>query len=484
MSITSQLRSAQEKLTESEKQYNTAKKAVNKSIEEGKPKIAELTKSEKTLIDAYNKATKSKEDYTFATLELAEAWKAENAVSKDKRNALELLSAEVSALETQMNLAILAGQPFQQFLDKMVPKQQQLDRVQMLSKLFKDLAMGVELLNLKSPEAIKIDVDIDWKTLDDDMEVELGKTMQSMEALSGELARSLAPVSLKEMLGLTDKDVSEIQAAIKTITSEFNRMFGERKRLADEAVAVTANQVSQTISLLDIELQKRAQGLANQTSFYEQQLKEQQKAQKEALEEQRRASILQVRMQQLETGASMIKAVANIFAQETSTKGAIGVITSIAGIAAMLGAFAGYQQQIKSLKMESGGRFQEGERGRIVGDRHSAASGGEWLSDHIQAEAGEKVYVLSRKKSASPAGAAMDQMFDAVNAGRDVSGILKGGARMMTPVIVQRREMNSRELAELVRETRKTNAYLSKWKFYDPITGVVIDLQGNKQGRA
>jgi len=400
------------------------------------------------------------------------------------KNALEILSAEVSALETQMNLAILSGQNWQGFLDKLVPKQQQLDRVQMLSKLFKDLAMGADVLNMKDLDKLKIDIDIDWKSLDDDIEFQMTKAMESMEALSAQTAKSLVPLSLKEMLGLTDKDVSEIQTALKTITAEFNRMFGERKRLADEAVHITANQVSQTISLLDLELQKRAQGLANQTSFYEQQLKEQQKAQKEALEEQRRASILLIRMQQLETGASMIKAVANIFAKETGTKGAIGVITSIAGIAAMLGAFAGYQQQIKSLKMESGGRFQEGERGRIVGDRHSAASGGEWLSDHIQAERGEKVYVLSRQKSQSPAGTAMDQMFDAVNAGRDVSGILKGGARMMTPVIVQRKEMSSRELAELVRETKLTNTYLAKWKFYDPITGVVIDLQGNKQGRA
>jgi hypothetical protein len=55
---------------------------------------------------------------------------------------------------------------------------------------------------------------------------------------------------------------------------------------------------------------------------------------------------------------------------------------------------------------------------------------------------------------------------------------------MMTPVIVQRKEMSSRELAELVRETKLTNTYLARWKFYDPITGVVVDLQGNKQGRA
>jgi hypothetical protein len=350
-----------------------------------------------------------------------------------------------------------------------------------LRQLLIDLAMGVDVLKMKGAEPIKIDIEFDFADDEEYIKSQLEEAAKLMQQVSEQTAEQMRPLTFQEMLGLTDDDVAEIKKALGTVMNEFNRMANERKRLADEAVSNVANQVSQTVSLLQIEEDRRREGLSNQSDYLRDQLKQQQEAQRLAIEEQKKASIMLVRMQQLEAAGAMVVAVANTF-KAWSTLPGIGQVAAIAQIAAMLGAFKGYQQQIKSLKMERGGAYVEGgDRGMITGDRHSAPSGGEWLSNHIQAEAGEKVYVLPRKHSSGDGGKVMDSVFDAVQSGRGVSEILAGGARHMAPVINVKAGASDRYMGKLIKETERTNRLLQKWRFYNPVTGVEIDLSGNKR---
>jgi hypothetical protein len=450
-----------------------------KAFKESQEKVAEETKTKLTpamiaLIGRYNEAEDAALDLSEASYKIAQKWQKNLPKAK---NEIEKLRDAISTLETSINLAILTGKPFGRFLDEVVPKKQQIERMEALSKLFMDLRMGVDLFKDVTSEKQDLGVTLDLTFDEESAKTAAEDAMALITGLSDQVAKGLVPKTLLEQMGLTTKDVDELRGAIKTVMGEFDKMFAARRKQADEALALAQTQTNQTITLLQVEYEKRAQGLANNTDLLEQTLKQQQKSQEEALALQQKIAAQQLRMQQIETAGAMISAIANTY-KEWSKLGPLGQIGAVVSIAAMMSSFASYQAQIKGMKFERGGRFEEGDRGVIQGDRHSAPSGGVPLSEQIKAERGEKVYVLSRKHSQGRPGEVMDTVFDRIQAGDH--DLLSNVTRLITPRIMVNTG-SDRNFERLVRETQQTNAMLARWRFFNPRTGVETDLKGNKR---
>jgi hypothetical protein len=463
-------------VAEAERNRDAALKAYAKSQEEvGKQSKSSLTPAMIELINKYNEAEDAALDLSEASYKIALKWQKNLPKAK---NEIEKIREAISKLETSLNLAILTGQPFQKFVDDLVPKRQQIDRMEALAKLFTDLRMGVDLFKDVTSEWQDLGIVLDLSFDEESAKIAAEDAMEIMTGLSDQLAKGLLPKTLLEQMGLTQKDVDELRGAVKTVLGEFDKLFAARRKQADEALALAQQQTSQTIALLQLEYDKRAQGLANNTDLLEETLRKQQKSQEAALAMQQKIAAQQLRVQQAETAGAMIAAVANTY-KEWSKLGILGQIGAVVSIAAMMSGFASYQQQIKSMKFERGGRFEEGDRGVIQGDRHTAPSGGVPLSEQIKAERGEKVYVLSRKHSQGKAGKVMDTVFDKIQAGDH--DLLSNVTRLITPRITINAGGADRSFDKLVKETKHTNAMLSRWRFYNPVTGVETDLNGNKK---
>mgnify|MGYP000731209800 CR=1 FL=1 len=323
---------------------------------------------------------------------------------------------------------------------------------------------------------------------------------RTINEIKGELANFEAGVAtgvnIYSLLGLDPDDErnQQIVESINTATSKAIDLLGELNNARIKAVDNTIKANKAEIASIDAALAAKRtelgeeesladQGLANNVdrvqqeiaTLQEQRLLEQQEADK-ALEQKRRIQKEQAILDTLTQGSSLISASAQIF-NSVAAIPFVGPIIGAGLVTLMLGSFAAAKakvfQNINSKKAEKG-IFTI-----IRGKRHS--QGGEPLGNHIEAEDGEAVGVLSRAATRSSSSdfeafvnatnkgdrKAMASIADRLAGGRSIDRSLTlkvaereaGVASMKTEINVEnnKKELNKNNalLEELIRQGKK-----------------------------
>ena len=343
---------------------------------------------------------------------------------------------------------------------------------------------------------------------------------RTINQIRGELANfepgEATGFNIYKLLGLDPDDDrnQQIVASINEATSQAIDFLGQlndaRLEAADEAIKINREEIAAIdakIAAKQTELEQEqdlaSRGLAHNTDrvteeialLQQQRTIEEQEAQK-ALEQKKRIQKEQAILDTLTQGSSLITASANIF-NSVSAIPFIGPILGASLVALMLGSFA--TAKAKVFQNINAQRAEKGLFTIIRGRRHS--QGGEPLSDHIEAEDGEAVGILSRAAT----GSFSSEFEDFVNAAnkndrRKMAAIaekLAGGSTVNRAVAIELAAMeagsntlktelnmesnkdelrkNNRLLEELIRQGKKTGKQVDY-----AADGSRIERQGNQ----
>ena len=212
--------------------------------------------------------------------------------------------------------------------------------------------------------------------------------IQKLPAPKKEITKKLVPTSISTLeegsiwdrMGISDLS-SEQKDALKKgfsfLSDQIQKVVDKEKEMADLRVENSERVVDQLQQDLELELQKKQAGYANNVTLKEKELADAKVRQAEALKLQEQAVKKQQQLEAMAQAISLISATANIL-KNYSAMPIVGQILAIAEIATMWGTFAAAQIKAKELT-------KMGEGGEIEGKKHSQggvpinAEGGEYV---------------------------------------------------------------------------------------------------------
>lgn len=216
-------------------------------------------------------------------------------------------------------------------------------------------------------------------------------------------------ISEAEFQQVTDAVGRIFNNIAETITGTTDLEIQQQGRL----IEAISSRIDSLENQLDRELNLRREGLANNASLVEEQLKQEQesrrKAQAAQIELQKKAAAQQFAIDAATQTSALVTSLANIL-KESSKLGLLGIFTAGAGIAALFKTYQKFRTQIKGLsetpKLRGGGYLND--RGILVGPSHEGGGVALVYGDRIvEAEGGEAVLP---KKAVDQYGAEIEQM--------------------------------------------------------------------------
>ena len=220
-----------------------------------------------------------------------------------------------------------------------------------------------------------------------------------------------------DLLGL-DLD-SDQKSAIKEATNFVKEQIGSMLQaeidLAEIKLQKAQEQVSKAYDFLQLEMEARNEGYANNVENAEKELRLAKDKEAKALQQRKQAQLAQERLNTLEQVSSMITASANIW-KTFSTMGPLGIPAAIAAIALMFGSFVGAKVKARQVVNEQAEEYAEGHVELLDGGSHKSGRdiplGKTKNGKERRAEGGE-VFAVVNKRSVSKYGTS--KIFDVVN---------------------------------------------------------------------
>lgn len=237
----------------------------------------------------------------------------------------------------------------------------------------------------------------------------LKKAIREAQSQLTDLQNSAPEFSLAVLLGIKNKDGSGLSAAeekqfndaAKSIVDNLTfiadaafqlrrEQVAREKELNAELLDDLSNRIAEEERMLDRELEARNKGYANDVENVKKSLQAAKTERQKALEdkkriqsEERKLARQQAAIEAIQQVAALLSAGAKLFSKEVSRGGAIGVVTALGAIAAMIAGFLQLKGSVQKASM--------GEGGWVGGKRHS--QGG----TDINAEEGE--FMVKRKQA-------------------------------------------------------------------------------------
>ena len=281
---------------------------------------------------------------------------------------------------------------------------------------------------------------------------------------------------LGKLLGVTpdelDKIKENIGIVIENITGMLDDMYAKRVDDAQRTRELLDTQIDDTQNALDAEIELAEIGFANNVDLKRKELEELKKAREKAVKDEEKALKAQRAMDAAMQASSLLTATAQIIAGLTKNTPLIGLVLSVAAIAAMWTMFAAARvQAAKATKLS------EGAVGNDVGviEGRSHQQGGERFLDHVEVEKGEMWGVLSRSAAAKH-GKEFSQIVTSFNKDNLVV------ERMDTPnnyINVDVNQTNSR-LDKVENQLIKLNRHFAGQKEVHETADMRIEKIGNK----
>lgn len=251
---------------------------------------------------------------------------------------------------------------------------------------------------LVDPEKNKVDISA------------LRKAIREAQTQLNDLQNSAPEFSLAALLGIKNKDGSGLSAEQeKEFNDTANGLVDSMQRIAEAGYRIRKEQVDREKALndellrdlndkvneeermLDRELEARNKGYANDVENVKKSLASAKAERQKALEdkkriqaEERKLARQQAAIEAIQQVAALLSAGAKLFSKEVSRGGAVGVVTALGAIAAMIAGFLELKANVQKAEV-----FEEG--GWVKGKRHS--EGGV----HVEAEEGE--FYMKRKQA-------------------------------------------------------------------------------------
>jgi hypothetical protein len=235
-------------------------------------------------------------------------------------------------------------------------------------------------------------------------DVEVQTIRNSIALVNQELQKNKGKKDLWDVLGFKlDNDQKEaINQSLefaKESLSQFMQAYvdaaNEKRQLADE-------EIDRTRSVLEAEIEARANGYANEVETARKEYENAKKQQRKAIEEQRRAQQAQEAIDTASQVSSLITATANIWKAMTGT-GPWGIALAIASTALMWGSFAA--SKVKAHEMAGNGTesYGEGTVQLLEGGSHQSGNdidlGRKPDGTRRRAEGGEFFAVINKRNS-------------------------------------------------------------------------------------
>lgn len=172
----------------------------------------------------------------------------------------------------------------------------------------------------------------------------------------------------KKILEDQKKQAEQIKEGYKSAFSYVKQQLQEfaslRRELADQSVEDINNEISSLENRLQVEIENRNAGYANQVATVQKELELQKKAQRDALENRKKAQQQELIIQSLEQASNLVTAAAKINAQ-------VGFPASVPLISLMLGSFIATKAKAFQLTRQE---FSEGDYEVIGGGRHGSGN--------------------------------------------------------------------------------------------------------------
>lgn len=161
----------------------------------------------------------------------------------------------------------------------------------------------------------------------------------------------------KELSAEQNQFISAFNGAIKTSMQYMNEWMSKRIEMAQIAVDMAHKETETAQSALDLELQARANGYANNVQLARREYEEKLAIEREAIEERKRLERIQEGINTAQQISSLITATANLWASYSSIP-YVGMALAIAATTAMWGSFAA--AKITAAQMAKAKTYGEG----------------------------------------------------------------------------------------------------------------------------
>ena len=275
-----------------------------------------------------------------------------------------------------------------------------------------------EITRAVNIEKLRLDLDYYRKKLEllqsysDADQEEVKRLLANIDRIEAQIVSAQSTVEKKtgdsllaKAFGLTDQEANELQSALGELEQQINEITDAYVRAAEERVDAIEEEISaseererQLESDRDHEWERMKEGYANNYALKQKELADERQRQEKlrqerekALREAEKRKRIQIGIDTALTTAKLILGAAEIFANEGS-KGIIGVVLALAGVAAMIAGFVAAQSTVKSsvdLEYGKGGYFE------LDGPSHQ--NGGVDIGGGREAEGGEGVSIFSRR---------------------------------------------------------------------------------------
>lgn len=208
--------------------------------------------------------------------------------------------------------------------------------------------------------------------------------------------------ALLHLMGLDEDQISMFQSATETVIGFINDILNAQIEAAEQEIELAQKRVDAAKEALDVEIEARKNGYANQVLQARNELDLQKQQQNKALEEKKKAQAAQLALDSVTQASSLVTASAEIWA-------ALGGITPIgpalaaAAVIAMWGSFAA--SKIKALQVTNQAQLY-GDGGLEILEGGSHASGNDIdlgvnnrRHRRMRAEGGEALAIISKKRT-------------------------------------------------------------------------------------
>ena len=245
-----------------------------------------------------------------------------------------------------------------------------------------------------------------------------------VEALSEELAR-IVPKNLFEALGMIVDEqykqefVSGLQSAFSTAFQYANEWIAKQQEMADAAAESAKSQVESAKDALELEMQARANGYANNVELARKEYEEKLALEKAAMVESQKYAKMQEDLDTAQQISSLLTATANIWA--SMTKGnVLGIVLATAATGAMWSSFLATKNQAYSAlktKTYGEGMSEYLDYGGSHASGHDIDFGTMKDGTRRRVEKGEVVGVINKRNVQKYGAKNVENIIDSLNKG-------------------------------------------------------------------
>lgn len=201
----------------------------------------------------------------------------------------------------------------------------------------------------------------------DDFPKALDEAAKAAKKLNDEIAKWQGDNTFWAALGFTNQDqVNAFKDSVNSIIDSTEQLIQNQIDSSDRIIEVYNNQISEVMSLLEQEAEFKAAGLSNDYELQKKNLEELQRLRDEELKEKQKWVKAQQIMNTLLQASELATAAAKLISTEAS-KGIVGVVLAIGGLALLLSLYSTFVSSSKEAAASS--MMEKG--GKIKGPRHS-----------------------------------------------------------------------------------------------------------------